>query len=123
MNVYFPPAHPVTFLTKLFLDLAPLLSNSTVVIGGDYNLILNPLIDRFPHSKMVPSPHANALHALCAEFGLVDVWRRAHPSDKQYTRPLTNDILELIIFSYHILTSIQFYHVKFPVLLSLTMLE
>lgn len=25
MNVYFPPAHPSNFLTKMFLDLAPLL--------------------------------------------------------------------------------------------------
>lgn len=85
MNVYFPPAHPCTFFTKLFLDLAPLLPNSMVVIGGDFNLIFNPLIDKFPHSTMAPSSHANSLRTLCDEFGLVDVWRSVHPSDKQYT--------------------------------------
>lgn len=85
MNVYFPPAHPCSFLTKLFLDLAPFLSNSTVIIGGDFNLIFSPLIDRFPHSSMVPSPHAKVLQALCDEFGLTDVWRSTHPSAKQYT--------------------------------------
>ncbi len=85
MNVYFPPAHPITFLTKMFLDLAPFLSNSTVIVGGDFNLILNLLIDKFPHSTTPPSPQANTLHALCEEFGLIDAWRCIHPSDKQYT--------------------------------------
>lgn len=85
LNVYFPPAHPTTFLTKMFLELAPFLPNSTVIIGGDFNLMLNPLMDRFPHSIATPSPQAKALHALCDEFGLVDAWRYTHPSDKQYT--------------------------------------
>ena len=85
MNVYFPPAHPTTFLTKMLLDLASFLSNSTVSVGGDFNLRLNPLIDKFPHSIAPPSPQANTLHALCEEFGLTDAWRCTHPSDKQYT--------------------------------------
>lgn len=86
MNVYFPPAHPTTFLTKIFLDLAPFLSNSTpLIVGGDFNLMLNPLFDKFPHSTAPPSPQANVLHALCEEFGFIDAWRCTHPSDKQYT--------------------------------------
>lgn len=64
MNVYFAPAHPTTFFTKIFLDLVPFLSNPTVIIGGDFNLILNPLSDRFPHSTAPPSPQAIMLHAL-----------------------------------------------------------
>lgn len=81
MNVYFPPAQPTTFLTKMFLDLAPFLSNSTIIVGGDFNL--NPLTDKFPHSAAPPSPQANTLHALCEEFGLIDAWRCTHPSDKE----------------------------------------
>ena len=83
MNVYFPPAHPITFLTKIFLDLAPFLPNSTVIV--DFNLVLSPLIDKFPQSTSPPSPQADTLHALCEEFGLIDAWRCIHPLDKQYT--------------------------------------
>lgn len=83
MNVYFPPAHPVNFLSKMFLDLAPFLSSSTVIVASDFNLILNLIIDKFPHSNVPPSPQANKLRALCEEFGLIDTWRCTHPCGKQ----------------------------------------
>lgn len=44
MNVYYPPAQPLDFLTKIFFNLAEMIAD-TVIVGGDFNCILNPLID------------------------------------------------------------------------------
>ena len=50
-------------------DIALFLSNSTIIVGGDFNLMLNLLIDKFPHNTAPPSPQANMLHALCEGKG------------------------------------------------------
>lgn len=45
LNVYYPPSHPSDFVTKVFLDFSEIQSDITNM-GGDFNGILNPLIDR-----------------------------------------------------------------------------
>lgn len=84
MNVYYPPAHPSHFITKVVLDLAELRAD-IVIVAGDFNCMLNPFIDRFPHSTVAPSPQAKALCAVCEDLGFDDVWRSLHPSNKEYT--------------------------------------
>lgn len=84
MNFYYPPGHSFDFLTKIFLELVEMTSD-LVIIRSDFNRILNPLIDRFPHSTMAPSSHAIALHNLCEDFGFEGIWRNVHLSDKGYT--------------------------------------
>ena len=84
MNVYYPPSHPLDFITKVFVDLAEMRAD-TVIVGGDFNCMLNPLIDRFPHSAKAPSPQAKALTAICNDLGFDDVWRSLHPANKEYT--------------------------------------
>lgn len=84
MNVYYPPAHASDFITKVFLDLVGLAAN-TVIVGGDFNCMFNLLVDRFPHSTLAPSTQAKALHAICKDFGLDDIWRSLHPFNKEFT--------------------------------------
>ena len=62
MNIYFPPAHPSDFLTKVVLDFSEV-NSDTAVVGGDLNCLLNPLIDKFPSGIASLSPQAKALKA------------------------------------------------------------
>ena len=84
LNVYYPPAHPSDFITKVFLDFSEIQSDIAIV-GGDFNCILNPLIDKLPSKAMSLSPQAKALCSICEDLGFVDVWRTIHTSDKAYT--------------------------------------
>lgn len=53
-------------------------------MGGDFNCILNPLIDRLPPKAMPLSPQDKALSNICEELGLAHVWRTIHTADKAY---------------------------------------
>lgn len=84
LNVYYPPAHPSDFITKVFLDFSAIQSDIAIV-GGDFNCLLNPLMDRLPPKVMPLSPQTKALNAICEELGYVDVWRALHTTDKAFT--------------------------------------
>lgn len=80
-------------------------------MGGDFNCILNPLIDRLPHKALPLSSQAKSLNSICEDLGFVDVWRTIHPLDKEYTfflHPI-GVILGLITFFYLGSPYIQFY--------------
>lgn len=71
-------------MTTLFTDFAEINSDISIV-GGDFNCILNPIIDRLPHKPLPLSPQAKALNSICEDLRFVDVWRIKHPLDKEYT--------------------------------------
>ena len=84
LNVYCPPCHPLNFLTEAFAKLSSLAVENTIV-GGDFNCLLNPLMDRFPLGSLAPSKQSKHIVGLCEDFGYVDVYRTLHPADKEFT--------------------------------------
>lgn len=74
LNVYYPPSHPSDFVKKVFLDFSEIQSDITNM-GGDFNGILNPVIDRLLLKAMPLSRQAKALSSTCEELGLAGVWR------------------------------------------------
>lgn len=84
LNMYYPPAHPSDFITKVFLDLSARSADLTIV-GGDFNCVMNPLVDRHPHSSASLTAQARSLQNICKDLGFVDVWITLHPADKEYT--------------------------------------
>ncbi len=84
LNMYYPPAHPSDFVTKVFLDMIARPADLTIA-GGDFNCVMNPLVDRHPHSSASLTAQARSLQNICHDLGFVDVWRTLHPADKEYT--------------------------------------
>ncbi len=84
MNVYCPPAHPTDFLTKIIFEFSTMNSAHSIV-GGDFNCILNPIMDRFPPKISPLSLQAKSLNAVCRDLGFVDVWRFLHPLSREFT--------------------------------------
>ena len=62
------------------------------IIGGDFNVTLNPSQDRMCHSDaskyLDTTPEHRILSKLTSQYGvdpMMDAWRLTHPNDKQYT--------------------------------------
>lgn len=56
-----------------------------LIIGGDFNCILNNRLDRLPVSTRPQSKMAKHLTNMMKELGLVDVWWSQHPKKKVYS--------------------------------------
>lgn len=74
LNIYCPPNFSPELITKAFSDLLDTASG-TVIVGGDFNCLLNPLLDRLPPKNCPPSNQSKTLSALCEELVFSDVWR------------------------------------------------
>ena len=82
----YAPATPV-HRPRFFLSLPPFLRpNSVHVLGGDFNVVSNPSLDRTgspptaSHTQGLPE-----LNLLLHQFALIDIWRFNHPAQKQFT--------------------------------------
>lgn len=54
-----------------------------LLVGGDFNITLNVLFDRWPPKQSGSS--SNALKTFMQKYNLVDVWREMHPNQNTYT--------------------------------------
>ena len=82
--VYGPNRDDPTFYQSLQSKIE-MLGNTSVIIGGDWNVPLKYEIDT---EKYVNKNNPNAqqkIHALMADLDLIDVWRKNNPSVKRYT--------------------------------------
>lgn len=75
---------PLIFLSEAFAKLSHLAVESTIV-GGDFNCLMNPFVDRFPLGALPLSKQSKQIIGLCEDFGYVDVWRTLHPAQKEFT--------------------------------------
>ncbi len=66
----------LTILTQKYL-------NAHLIIGGDFNIVLNESLDRWPPGK--PSLANSSLKTLMNKYDLYDVWREKFPRDRVYT--------------------------------------
>lgn len=56
-----------------------------MIIGGDFNCILNARLDRLPAVTKHPSKMSKEFSNLMKEIGLIDVWRYMHPKERDFT--------------------------------------
>lgn len=61
-------------------------SNTTLIIGGDFNLIYSPELDRSSSTgNHRDTQAAGILKQYKSDFGLCDAWRSYHPTLREYT--------------------------------------
>lgn len=84
LNVYLIPGHPINFLIEMMTKLAGL-PQENIIIGGDFNCLANPLIDRLPIGSLHVPQKSKQVFDLFEEVGFVDVWRKLHPAGKEFT--------------------------------------
>lgn len=84
VNVYAPNEDCPIF----FKNIASLIADKAkgiILIGGDFNCVLRASIDRLPADFGPRTRKSLILRALMDELGLIDVWRRLHPKEKDFT--------------------------------------
>uniref|UniRef100_A0A8C5EMP2 Endonuclease/exonuclease/phosphatase domain-containing protein n=1 Tax=Gouania willdenowi TaxID=441366 RepID=A0A8C5EMP2_GOUWI len=84
MSLYCPPGQPGGYVVSAFTKLVNF-NIRNLVVGGDFNCHLNPLMDKSPAGKQHLLPQAKLISKLCEELAFVDVWRAQHLTDKEFT--------------------------------------
>lgn len=84
MNIYYPPNHPTELITKAVTEFAEV-ECERAVIGGDFNCLLDPQMDKSSSETRLLTKRARAMLELCEEMGYLDVWRTTHQGEKDFT--------------------------------------
>lgn len=56
-----------------------------LILGGDFNLALTPLIDSSSGTSTIPYNTLHKVKTLLKNLTLHDTWRTLHPNTKDYT--------------------------------------
>uniref|UniRef100_A0A3Q3VTG5 Endonuclease/exonuclease/phosphatase domain-containing protein n=1 Tax=Mola mola TaxID=94237 RepID=A0A3Q3VTG5_MOLML len=85
MNIYAPAADLPGFFVEVSNEITQF-GNFYVVLGGDFNNVRNPNVDKmYTWGIARPSQARKATDTMEEELDLVDVWRYFHTSDKEFT--------------------------------------
>lgn len=83
-NVYAPNMDDAGFFEHLFSSL-PDLSSYTLILGGDFNCWLDPVLDRSSPKPGTMSRSASFIQNFLSNYGISDVWRYLHPHKREYS--------------------------------------
>ena len=90
LNIYAPNkcAEQCVFFSKLSEELKDLVTDAdkSVVVGGDFNVILDQYLDgRGGNKKRKDSVQYHDVEVMIIEHDLVDMWRIRNPTDTRFT--------------------------------------
>lgn len=83
-SIYVPNVDDETFITSFFAAL-PNMDSHQLIIGGDFNLVLDPKIDRSSQKPCNIPKSAKAIHRFMNTYKLFDRFRVLSPNTKKYS--------------------------------------
>lgn len=84
LNVYLPNTNPLTALES-FLSTLYSFIEGTLILGGDFNMTIDPCKDSSAGLTSTPRGSRLCLKDLLHSHQLVDIWRTFHPQERDYT--------------------------------------
>ena len=81
-NVYMPPGHDKSFITKIF-NLLIKEATGVIICGGDWNVQLQKIDSTNQHKKK--NQYSGIMRKMLKESGMIDIWRELHPTEKEFT--------------------------------------
>lgn len=84
ISVYGPNWDDSAFITKLFTSF-PDVDNHYIIMGGDFNLVQDPVLDRSSPNIVPISKSAKTLNTFSKQLGLIDPWRYNFPTTKSFS--------------------------------------
>ena len=82
--MYAPNADDVGFFERFFSSL-PDLSSYSLILGGDFNCWLDPVLDRSSPNPGIMSKSASLIQSFLSNYAISDVWRCFHPNGREYS--------------------------------------
>lgn len=83
-NIYCPNSGQVTFLKEVLLQLT-LFQTALLILGGDFNLPLDPLLDTSNGASSLPFSALRQVKLHLTSLTLHDTWHTINPREKDYT--------------------------------------
>lgn len=83
-NIYAPNWDNVDFFRNLF-SLLPGLDSHDLILGGDFNCVLDPKQDRSSTKVTSLSKSARCINTFLQAYGVIDPWRFKCPTSKQFS--------------------------------------
>ena len=87
-NVYIPtkdkPNDQECFIKTLF-NIISSNQDHNIIVGGDFNICLNPELDKSGGDQEKKSQSAMLIENHCTEYNLTDIWRTLNPELKRFT--------------------------------------
>lgn len=83
-NVYAPNIDDAGFFEHFFSSL-PDLNSHSLILGGDFNCWLDPLLDRSSTKPAALSKSASLIQSFLSSLGISDIWRCLYPNHKEYS--------------------------------------
>lgn len=83
-NIYGPNWDNAQFFTNFFSTL-PDLNSYKLILGGDFNCVLNAQLDRSSARFNALSSAAVVINSFLRSYGLSDPWRSKNPNTKQFS--------------------------------------
>lgn len=84
LNVSLPNVNQITYLENI-LEKIDSFSEGLLIVGGDFNLILEPEIDTSTKRGHLPFSTYRRFRKILNEYQLIDIWRAHNPSARDYT--------------------------------------
>lgn len=79
LNIYGPNQDDPEFFRKV-LGLIPDISNTNLIIGGDFNCVLDQYLDKSSAQTIAPSNASKLLNIYTKNMNLCDLWRISNPT-------------------------------------------
>ena len=111
VNVYGPSDSDSPSFFRGLMDKIDEFPNENLVIGGDWNVVLDMKKDSFRYTGRSRPNARVVLHDMISSYDLVDVWRELHPNAKQYSWRRFNSMvqgrLDFFLVSDHLMPNIK----------------
>ena len=85
VNVYGPNADSPDFYTKMEEMIAAMGPVDNIIIGGDWNFVMNFDVDCFNYRHRNNINACEKVNDIMHNFDLLDIWREQHPETRRYT--------------------------------------
>ena len=89
LNIYAPTKDKVEMQNVFLSYLHSVIENysdKNIILGGDFNVCLNPVMDKHGGRSEVKSEYCKNLENIIEEFSLVDIWRLRNEKVMNFTR-------------------------------------
>ncbi len=84
VNIYAPNYDDASFFDKLFSTI-PSDNNYNLIIGGDFNCVLNTILDRSSNKPQSLTKSARTINDFISQYGVSDIWRFKFDNKKVFS--------------------------------------
>ena len=111
-NIYAPNEDRPEYFTNIYSELQSYFSLDNLILGGDFNCLLDVSLDKSGGSKIHSHPNALLeIESIMEDLDLVDIWRCKNPSKRTFTwhqrKPLVQCRLDYFLISYNIVSFVE----------------